>query len=656
MMRAWLAIVCLLLFPVFAQAQEEEPVALENPFAGFETLFLSNGLKVWYKHMPDEPNVYIAVSIPVGSDHDPIGKEELAHFTEHMLFSDHMGRTEEEIKREVEDLGGLRNGLTYWDRTTYYVTLDRQHGQFALDWLYRIVSPHEMPPELVKKQREPVAVELAAAPRELLDWIGAYYIFPHWLRPSGFWEREFGLGTRWSRDYYPHRSLHAITSEDLRWFYETYYVPSTMTLIVVGDFERGALLESLDDTFATLPERPAPVRDIDLHNPKRPWQSVNFSPRANVYYSYRMKLYGVSTEDHYRLLFLQDLLNLRLNQKLRYGDRKAVYSIRASVVQRQASMHFHINGEIKKEEYDYARQVIDEELTALRSGSLSEEEFATDQQAVARKLRVNNRTSSSLGWWMSRKFYDPTLHRDFPDPVSFYEKVNQQDLAAFMQQRFILENRVRHIRKPWPVNQAILACIALTLLAFSVELARRTFTRPADMTRIRYVARFKIPPMHLVFVLGFLGLLAAVLLRLLVYAVMWGYERIILGVESFVVQGGTVAVLFFGAVYFGCWLVAHIPSKLLVFEDHLRVKYRPYRSRMISAEDIDSVALCGFRDVWLSRRLLTTVPLAFGVFTPAICLKLRRGRSYFFRVRENEECREALNALLERTSMGAGTA
>lgn len=108
MKRIWL-ISCILVLSVAVQAREEEPAVLQNPFSGFETLFLSNGLKVWYKDMPEDPNVFIGVSVPVGRDHDPVGKEELAHFTEHMLFSDHMGRTEEEIKREVEDLRGVRN-------------------------------------------------------------------------------------------------------------------------------------------------------------------------------------------------------------------------------------------------------------------------------------------------------------------------------------------------------------------------------------------------------------------------------------------------------------------------------------------------------------------------------------------------------------------
>ena len=43
-----------------------------DPFAGFETLFLDNGLKVWYKRMADDPVVAISVALPFGADADAL--------------------------------------------------------------------------------------------------------------------------------------------------------------------------------------------------------------------------------------------------------------------------------------------------------------------------------------------------------------------------------------------------------------------------------------------------------------------------------------------------------------------------------------------------------------------------------------------------------
>ena len=152
-----------------AAAQGSTPPVVRtgvNPFGGFETHFLENGLKIWYRRVPGAPNVSVSVGIPYGWDRDIRGKEELAHFTEHMLFSDHDGRTEREIKDAIERLGGRRNGFTTPDHTWYYVTIAKEHGLFAIEWLSRIVSPHAMDPEVVDRNRQPVALEINARPRE----------------------------------------------------------------------------------------------------------------------------------------------------------------------------------------------------------------------------------------------------------------------------------------------------------------------------------------------------------------------------------------------------------------------------------------------------------------------------------------------------------
>jgi predicted Zn-dependent peptidase len=150
-----------------------------------------------------------------------------------MLFSDQPGRTEEEIRREIEERGGVYNASVTPDRTFYYVRIGRENALYALEWLYRVVAPHAMAPEVVEQQREPVALEVRARPRQLFDWLEAYYLNPPLLRTPGFWEQEFGLETWRSRDYYPFRSLYSVTAGDLLDFYDTHYVPSLMTLTIV---------------------------------------------------------------------------------------------------------------------------------------------------------------------------------------------------------------------------------------------------------------------------------------------------------------------------------------------------------------------------------------------------------------------------------------
>ena len=425
-----------------------------NPFSGFETHYLSNGLKVWFKQLPDAPNVSISVGVPYGWDADPRGKEELAHLTEHILFSDHDGRTEQEIKDAIDGLGGRHNGFTTPDHTWYYVTVSKEHGGFALEWLSRVISPHSMAADVVERNRQPVALEINAQPREFFEGVWAL-LNPSWLLPRDFWQREFQMETRSGRRYDRWASLQRITPEDVTDFYERYYVPEAMTLTVIGDLDRSEVLEIAERTFGSLIKRPAPPPDVDIEDPARGRATFHWSFGPNVRYTARHKLFNSDAEDDLMLLFVRDLLRRRLNQRLRYGEQKAVYGLQVSTTQRGPGGFLQIEGSIAENEYDFARGIIQEEIAALVEGTLPPEEFEADRTALVERLRGENSTAQALNFWVLRNFYDPSKHTDFPDLLSFFAGVTQDEVTAFAARTFVPEREVTRLVGVQPMSQGM---------------------------------------------------------------------------------------------------------------------------------------------------------------------------------------------------------
>ena len=618
-----------------------------SAFSGFETHFLANGLKVWFKQLPDDPVVSISVALPFGADQDPPGKEQLAHFTEHMLFSDQPGLSEEEIRRQIEERGGIYNASVTVDRTFYFVRIGREHALFALDWLFRIIAPHAMTPEVVELQREPVALEVRARPRQFFDWIWAYYLNPPFLRLPGFWESEFGIETRSRRDYYPYRSLYNIDPEDLRSFYDTYYVPSRMTLTVAGDLEREAVFQKIDETFAELAPKEPPPPGEPLMDPERYRQSVFWDYRSNVYFSDRFKFYAPTAEDEVMLIFLSQFLGKRLNDELRFGERKATYGIRVGIAKRGQATYLGIAGGIKPSEFEYARDVVSRELEALRSGNLPEKQFEADRAAVTRQLLVTNTASEDLEQWVSGYFYDPQVYRDFPDLAAAFQSYQKADVERFVAQHFVPERQVLMVIYRNPLTQGVLVLFVVALVWSTLFAASRWLLRRVDMTRIRYVARFQIPrPYLLVLALSYFALIA-VAVRLLAYGFEVFAVRWLIPIESFVLQWSVYAAVLAAIVLLIILSLAHVPRKLLVFEDHVRVKYLSYRSIAIPADEVAEVSLRRFREVWLTKRLWRCAPLALGLLAPAVYLERRDGRAYFFDVRDKDE----LLAVLKENQM-----
>ena len=622
--------------------------AKANPFAGFETHFLSNGLRVWFKRLPDAPEVSISVGLPYGWDADPEGKEELAHLTEHILFSDHDGQTEQEIKEAIDGIGGRRNGLTAPDRTWYYVTVAKQHGGFAIEWLARLMSPHSMDADVVERNRGPVALEINAQPREFFEQAWAL-LNPSWLLPPDFWQREFGMETRNARHYDRWASLQAITPQDVADFYDRYYVPGAMTLTVIGDLNRSEVLEISERTFGSLPQRPVPERDVVVEDPARRRATSYWGFGPNVRYSARYKFFNSSAEDDLMMLFVRELLSRRLNQRLRYGEQKAVYGLRVSTTQRGSGGFLQIQGSIDENEYDFAEATIQEEIGALRRGTVPRDEFEVDRTALVEGLRGETLTAQALNFWVYNNFYDSSKHADFPDLLSFFEGVTQEEVASFVTRSLVREREVVTLVRVQPVSQGILAAVGLVLVFVTVRLVALMLTRKVTMRDIRYVARFRVPIVLQVAAVVLYGGAGLILARLIVFAVQSVGLDFLLTLDSYTSQMTGFALMLVTAVVLFILYLSRIPRKVLVFSDHLLIKSLAFRSRFLEPLDLAEISAHRFPQIWLTMGLLRCIPLTFGLVGPGIYLRPWSGRTYFFRTRNNQE----LITLLSGWSVGA---
>jgi predicted Zn-dependent peptidase len=629
--------------PAPGRAQQPAPAA--NAFANVETVILPNGLKVWFKRLRGDPMVSVSVAVPAGSDEDPPGLEQLAHFTEHMLFSDQPGRTEAQVKHEVDERGGSYNGFTTWDRTFYYVRIGRAHGSFAIDWMSRLVAPHAMDAAVVERQREPVALEVRARPREFFDWLFAHYIDPPLLRVPGFWGREFGLASpRETRDYYPWQSVHRIAPGDLRGFYDRYYVPSRMTLTVVGDLDRDSTLALIRSRFGSLPARPASVDAPAVRESGRRRATYGWTFRSNVSYDRLYRFVAPDLHDRVTAIFLTRWLEKRLNDRLRFGDRKAAYGIGVASERRGSAGYLYVSGGLKTSEYAFARGVVDEEIETLRGGTRAAAEFEADRAAVASQLRVQDATARHLEQWVWNEFYDDRTFRDFPDLVTAFETMPQRDVETFVRRRLVPASEVLDVTYPMPMSEGAVAIVAALLCWLAVRVAQRLLQRPVDMTRIRYVARFHVPLVYKVTLLPLAVASVAVALRLVVYALQVLADRVIVEIDSFWIQWSLYALFAIAIVVLMVALLGRIPRKLLCFDDAIVIKYLAFRSVRIAPGDIVEVAPRRFADVWLSRRLWSCMPLTLGIVRPAVYLRCRNGRSWFFSVRDTAECLRVLGA------------
>ena len=219
---------------------------LAVPAIPIDTFTLDNGLRVIVSEDHSAPVVSVHVWYHVGSAHEEVGRSGFAHLFEHMLFEESENLAEGDFRKYVNEAGGTFNGSTTNDRTNYYEIMPSNRVNLSL-WLHAermgrlIVSK-----EGFENQRSVVKEER----RQRID-----------NQPYG--AAQLAMDTL-STDYFPYKhtvigsmdDLDAAEVEDVRAFYERYYVPNNAVLAVVGDVTSMQIRDLAEEYFGGFPRGP----------------------------------------------------------------------------------------------------------------------------------------------------------------------------------------------------------------------------------------------------------------------------------------------------------------------------------------------------------------------------------------------------------------
>ena len=228
---------------------------------------LANGLKVVLQ--PDDTLPVVAINLwyHVGSKDERPGHTGLAHLFEHMLFQGSQNVGTNDHFRLIQQVGGVANGSTWYDRTNYYETLPAHCLELGL-WLESDRLGFLLPAlteEKLETQREVVTNER----RQRIDnqpYGRAFECVHELLYPASHPYSWPVIGNL--------EDIAGATLDDVRDFFKTHYAPNRLVLTLAGDFdlERGQRLieayfgdiPAAQPPRAVVPPPPPPIGDARL--------------------------------------------------------------------------------------------------------------------------------------------------------------------------------------------------------------------------------------------------------------------------------------------------------------------------------------------------------------------------------------------------------
>jgi len=122
---------------------------------------LDNGLRLITSTMPHTRSVSISIFIGTGSRYESEAEAGISHFIEHLLFKGTEKRTTaREIAEAIEGVGGILNGGTGKELTTYWCKVAQPHFQLALDVLVDILFHSKFDPQDIARERQVIIEEI----------------------------------------------------------------------------------------------------------------------------------------------------------------------------------------------------------------------------------------------------------------------------------------------------------------------------------------------------------------------------------------------------------------------------------------------------------------------------------------------------------------
>lgn len=333
----------------------------KNDPTGLRLYTLGNGLKVYLSRNEEEPKIQTLIAVRAGSTYDPADNTGLAHYLEHMVFKgtdkigtqnweqeekilaeisnlyeEHKATEDPEVKKEIfrkiDSVSQEASKLSIANEYDKMVSSLGAEGTNAFTSNEQTVYVNKIPSNELDKWLEVESerfsklvlrlfhTELEAVYEEFnrgqdSDSRKQYQAVLEGLYPSHPYGTQSTIG---KSDHLKNPSMEAIHG-----YFNTYYVPNNMAVVLVGDLDFDATIKKVNDAFGGYEKK-------DVTHPKFPEEKALTAPvekevfgptSESVYLAYRTD--GIGSRDQ-KIVTLIDyilansqagLIDLNLNQK-----------------------------------------------------------------------------------------------------------------------------------------------------------------------------------------------------------------------------------------------------------------------------------------------------------------------------------------------------
>jgi predicted Zn-dependent peptidase len=400
---------------------------------------LPNGIRILFKHTTSSI-AHCCFLVNAGSRDEPVGKEGLAHFIEHLLFKETSRRNTNQILNRLELVGADLNAYTTKEYTCVHASLLKQYLERAIDLFEDILFHSTFPEEEIEKERGVILDEIASyldQPEEAIQDDFEALLFKD--QPIG----QNILGTP--------ESVVKLNIDDIKTFMANNYNTREMVFAIMGDYDFAKVIKLAEKYLAAIPQNnPVKNRVAPLKNSIS--KQVSQKPISQTHCILGNQAYATNHKYKNGLFLLNNLLggigmSSRLNLEIRekYG---IAYTIESNYGTFSDTGIFSIYFGTDKEKSDKALKLVHKELKKLRDNKLGTLQLQQAKQKFIGQIALAEENRMSLLIALAKNILDFNRADSLPEVFEKINAITADELLEISNEIFDVNSMVTLLFEP----------------------------------------------------------------------------------------------------------------------------------------------------------------------------------------------------------------
>jgi len=391
----------------------------------YKKIVLPNGLRTIITNQPGTEAVTVMIFARVGSRRESKKISGIAHFVEHLAFKGTKNfPTTLHISKALDSVGSEYNAFTSKDYTGYYVKVDKQHIELAM----QILSDMTFYPlyDETEFQREKGVI---------IEEINMYEDTPMYMTEEYFEEQLYGKDNALGRFVIGNKnSITKMTRQDVIAFHNKYYQSSNLTVSIAGsvpvDVERLLKKYFLKNKKKSIPATKQfsqlPAKEIVCIKPKKTEQMhLSFGLPVDLNYGHK----NVLTAKIVNIVFGGNMSSrLFINIRERQG---LCYYINSNFNLYEDVANWQVVAGVDPKRLDKAINLINKEWQKLVKG-ISKAEFEQAREYYKGKLALQMEDSSQVAQWYAKQELFSLKIQSPEDIKQQVDKLTQVDVNKWL--------------------------------------------------------------------------------------------------------------------------------------------------------------------------------------------------------------------------------